>query len=70
MIGGYVAEDDPVWIFFLDLLKIFDIIMEPEVLECNLKYLDALIVEHHTFYCNFFGDELKPKHHFMVHCHN
>jgi hypothetical protein len=70
MIGGFISEDDPVWIFFIDLLKILDIIMEPEVLESNLKYLDALIEQHHKFYTKYFKDELKPKHHFMVHYSN
>jgi hypothetical protein len=67
MIGEYIPEDDEVWIFFLDLLKILDIVMEPCVTESNLIYLDSLVFAHHSFYVNFFKDALKFKHHNMVH---
>jgi hypothetical protein len=67
MIGQYVAEDDEVWIFFLTLLKILNIVMDPSVTESNMEYLDGLVYEHHKFYCDFFKATLKPKHHFMIH---
>jgi hypothetical protein len=67
MIGKYVPEDDDVWLFFLDLLKILDIVMSGSVIESDLIYLDSLIFAHHNFYVNFFKEELKFKHHNMIH---
>jgi hypothetical protein len=67
MIGCYIPEDDDVWLFFLDLLKILDIVMDPCVTESNLRYLDSLVYSHHKFYIDTFKDNLKNKHHNMIH---
>jgi hypothetical protein len=67
MIGDKIPQDDEVWDFFTGLLKILDIVMDSSVNEADLLYLDALVREHHRFYCRFFKATLKPKHHFMLH---
>ncbi|XP_047995688.1 uncharacterized protein LOC125233664 isoform X1 [Leguminivora glycinivorella] len=67
LIGDLVPEDDRVWNFFLNLLKIIDILLMSEI-DCSMiEYLKYLVTEHHEQYLEYFNDTLKPKHHFMIH---
>jgi hypothetical protein len=67
MIGDCFGEDDPVWNFLSHLLKIIDIILEPEVSESNIAYLQHLVAIHHHFYVNKLKKRLTPKFHNMTH---
>lgn len=67
LIGDLVPEDDRVWNFFMNLLKIIDILLMSEIDCSTIQYLKYLITEHHEQYLEYFNDTLKPKHHFMIH---
>lgn len=67
MVGDLVPEDDHVWLFMLTFFEIIEILISSEI-SCNLvERLKFLIKQHHQNYVRFFGDTLKPKHHFMLH---
>jgi hypothetical protein len=66
IIGSYFSESCKVWQFFLCLLKIIDVLLEPEVTDANTLHLKNLIRTHHKFYTDNFG-RLTLKFHNMVH---
>lgn len=70
MVGDLVPEDDHVWLFFLDLLEIIDILLSYEISHASAIRLKFLIERHHKNYTRFFDDTLKPKHHLMLHYYN
>jgi hypothetical protein len=57
----------PSGVFFLCLRQILDIVFASEVCEGQLVLLKTLVAEHHKDYVSLFSDNLKPKHHFMLH---
>lgn len=59
-IADLIPNTDRVWIFFTLFLKIIDVCMIS-------KYCVELIEQHHRMYMEIFQENLKPKHHFMVH---
>lgn len=67
MVGDYVPRNDPVWEFFLIFREIVDIVTAPTVNRNIVEYLRVLITEHHEMYTSLFDDNLKPKHHYMIH---
>lgn len=67
IIGDLVPENDPVWKHFCVLLKICHILMLREISPEHLSILRELVNTHHTQYVNLFNDQLKPKHHNIVH---
>jgi hypothetical protein len=67
MVGDYIPEDDPVWLYYLTLREILDFVSAPKVDTAALNYLKVLISEHHELYISLFKANLKPKHHFMLH---
>lgn len=67
LVGDLVPSDDPVWHFFIILLKIIQIILSSVVHAPTVKLLESLITEHHDNYISLFNDTLKPKHHLMLH---
>lgn len=67
MIGDLVPDNDPVWLLYLCLRQILDIVFSCDVSEGQLILLQTLVAEHHQDYVTLFKDTLKPKHHFMLH---
>lgn len=66
MIGDLIPENDEVWLFFLTLLKIVDMLLSYSFNEKSIKYLKQLISKHNNDYIILFNDTLKPKHHILV----
>ena len=67
LVGDLVLETDPVWLFYLILRDIIDIVLSRHIQEESLISLSRKISEHHRIYTQLFNDTLKPKHHLMVH---
>lgn len=67
MIGFLVPEGNDHWNLFVTLLKILHIIMDKTTIPENTLLLKSLISEHHYIYCILLKQELKPKHHNMIH---
>lgn len=67
MVGDLVPEDDEVWLLYLNLLDIMDIIESFEISLELAERLRLLITNHHKDYIRLFNDSLKPKHHLMLH---
>lgn len=70
MVGDIVSEKDEVWLFFLNLLDINDILLSFDISRDILDLLKFKIRQHHLDYVRIFNDTLKPKHHLMVHYHS
>lgn len=67
MVGDLVPQDDDVWLFFLNLLEIIEILLFSEISRDLAEHLKFLIKRQHTDYIHYFKDNLKPKHHLMLH---
>jgi len=67
MVGDLIPDNCEVWNFFLTLLKIVDLIMAYTFTENSILNLKQLIKQHNYLYVILFGDNLKPKHHFLIH---
>lgn len=67
MVGHYVPEGNNYWNLYVVLMKILHIIMDKVTIPENEHLLKSLISEHHYIYCVILKQELKPKHHNMVH---
>lgn len=60
-------DQDKVWDFYLVLRKIYDIISSLDIQENFVYILNSYVATHHEMYLKLFKDNLKPKHHNMVH---
>lgn len=67
IVGDLVPEANLVWTFYLKLLDITNIVCSKSIARPAIDMLDVLITEHHQLYISAFQQNLKPKHHFMVH---
>ncbi|XP_055914184.1 uncharacterized protein LOC129947585 [Eupeodes corollae] len=67
MIGDLIPSDDEVWLFFLELIDITDLILSFEVTELVTSSLQSKIKHHNEQYVKLFLDNLKPKFHFLTH---
>lgn len=67
MVGDCVPNDDEVWLFLINLLEIINIILSFEIPRDLAEHLKYLIKKHHIGYVRLFNDNLKPKHHLMLH---
>lgn len=67
MVGDLVPENDEVWLFFLNLLQIIDILLSYSISEQKIINLKNLIQNHNRQYVLLFHDSLKPKHHILIH---
>lgn len=67
MVGDLVSENDEVWLFFLNLLEIIDILLSFDISKDMLDLLKTKIRQHHIDYVRLFNDTLKPKHYLMIH---
>lgn len=66
-VGDLIPDDDAVWNFLLVLVQIVEIVLDRSVNENLICHLESLIVAHNIDYVKLFKDNLKPKHHFMIH---
>lgn len=67
MVGDLIPHDDEIWLFFLQFLEIIEILLLYNISQDLLYHLDNLIKCNLRDYVTYFEDNLKPKHHFMLH---
>lgn len=67
MIGDLIPTDDQVWSLFLSLRKIVDILLAKNLDLRSSSILRTEIAAHHKLFTDLFQENLKPKHHFLVH---
>lgn len=67
IIGDLVPENDSVWGFFLNLLKICDLLLSYKFTTSSKLNLKALITVHNSQYQSLFNKQLKPKYHILEH---
>lgn len=67
IIGDLIPINNPVWKFFINLLKIVDILNLSDFNDDLLEKLDSLIRLHNETFVLLFEKPLKPKFHFLVH---
>lgn len=66
-VGDVVPVGCQIWSFFLNLLKMIDFILLPAINSEELNQLEKCIKLHNKLYVELFNDNLKPKHHFLIH---
>lgn len=69
LIGDFVPKNDPVWQLYILLRQILDLITSMSLQIDSCELLQTLIAEHHDLYIMYSKQNLKPKHHFMLHYH-
>ena len=67
MVGDLVPRKNIVWILYLKLRQITEIIQSPKMRHTDPALLKQLLTEHHTMYLDIFKENLKPKFHFLLH---
>ncbi|CAG9773530.1 unnamed protein product [Ceutorhynchus assimilis] len=67
LVGDFVDPQDEYWHFYYTLIQIIHIIIKPIVNKEQLSFLGLLIKEHHEQYILLFNDNLKMKHHWLLH---
>lgn len=73
MVGDLISCNDTVWIFYVNLLKIVNLLLQNSITKAETKILGQLIEKNHHMYQNVFSNEstekknLKPKQHNMIH---
>lgn len=67
LIGQYIPLDDPVWKYVQSLIELVELSLSHAFTLEDIETLKQLIENHHSLYINLFEQELKPKHHFVVH---
>jgi len=67
MIGDLVPENDEVWLFFLNILQIIDILLSYSISKQKIINLKNLIQNRNRQYVLLFHNSLKPKHHILIH---
>ena len=71
ILGNYIDEGDEVWNVYLAYLlmrEVTDLVLSPTVTKSSLSYLEGLIFQFLTHYVSLFGSRaITPKHHYMIH---
>lgn len=68
MIGSYIPEHDEVWSYFLILKEIANFVISPVFYPGWAIYFQSIVQAHHEMCILYFNnDNLKPKHHFLLH---
>lgn len=67
LIGDLVHTNNEYWALYLLLLEIDEIVTATTISQTSLELLATLVEEHHLLYMKLFKENLKPKHHFLVH---
>jgi hypothetical protein len=66
VVRDLIPDDDEVWTFFLNLLKLTDLLLSYNFTEGKIMDLKQIISQHNSMYIRLFNDTLKPKHHFLI----
>ncbi|KAG5685095.1 hypothetical protein PVAND_014296 [Polypedilum vanderplanki] len=67
MIGHLIPKNNKYWKLILILIDITDAVMMSSFDDDTLKQLHAKIIIYLETYINLFGQNLRPKHHFLLH---
>lgn len=67
IIGDVIPQNDEVWLYILNLIEIIDILLCYEMPVSYINILREKIKVHNSDYIRLFNDNLKPKHHFLIH---
>lgn len=67
IVAKFVPTDDLVWKFCTIMIRLVELCLKSSFSPDDLARLRHLIETHHTLYVQLFNDDLKPKHHFLVH---
>lgn len=67
IIGDLINENDEVWLLYLNLLSINDILLSYSIPHENIAILKQKIFELNSEYIRLFNDSLKPKFHILIH---
>lgn len=70
IVGQLIPEENNVWLLYLKLLEISEILLLTDHTNESVQNLKILIEEHHQMYLSIFQEDLKPKFHFLVHYPN
>ncbi|KAL4710284.1 hypothetical protein ACJJTC_003564 [Scirpophaga incertulas] len=66
LVGDLVPCEHLIWLYYVCMLELTNVVMAQAFSSDLLQYLESLICEHHERYIEIFG-ALKPKHHFVTH---
>lgn len=69
MVGSYVPRDNTIWMLYIKLRKILDIVLSAKVSDGTEDLLQILVAEFNELYMKITKDSLKPKFHNMIHYH-
>lgn len=67
IIGNLVPQNDKVWKYVHQLVELVEFILKRTFSSQDIDHLRSLIASHHNSYREIFNQDLKPKHHFVVH---
>lgn len=67
IIGDLVPPRNKVWQLYILLRKIMCMVMQPIINDELCKKLENIISTHHKLYLKLLNENLKPKHHFLLH---
>ncbi|CAG9771655.1 unnamed protein product [Ceutorhynchus assimilis] len=62
-----IPDNEALWIYYLSLLEIIQILTSQSITTSILQHLETLIDEHHQTFLALFNTSLKPKFHLLVH---
>lgn len=65
LVGDLIPREDSHWQCFIKLIRICDITATPSISKDTVAYLELLIEDHHSEFCNLYF--IIPKIHFVVH---
>jgi len=67
VIAEHVPEDDELWLLYLNLMDIVDLLFAPKTSEDHAVYLISLIDDHHHEFRRLYPDaNIIPKMYFMI----
>lgn len=67
IISDLIPIEEPVWVLYITLRKVLDIMLSPALEEGSIYLLKTLIAELNNLYLKYSNNCLKPKFHFLVH---
>jgi len=67
IIGDLIPIEEPVWVLYITLRKVLDIMLAHALEEGSIYLLKTLIAELNDLYLKYSNNCLKPKFHFLVH---
>ncbi|XP_025190996.1 uncharacterized protein LOC112591406, partial [Melanaphis sacchari] len=67
IIGDLIPIEEPVWVLYITLRKVLDIMLSPALEEESIYLLKTLVAELNELYLKYSKNCLKPKFHFLVH---